>query len=159
MDLGKRCEEVCNRLQVVWESNRELVEMVVEESGKFDVGSDHNLIWSEVIWGRGEVRKRKRYKWRVDGKLDWEKYQETLEEVCIGWEEEMWELKQELGEGVGEAWSRWKKDIAAPEKGTGRKKVTERSEGWWSEDVERLIVIRKMTCRKEKQRSGWVRLH
>ena len=27
----------------------EVVEMVVEDSGKLDVGSDHNLIWSEVI--------------------------------------------------------------------------------------------------------------
>ncbi len=35
------------------------------------------------------------------------------------------------------------------EKGIGRKKVTERTEGWWSKDVERLIVIRKVTCRKE----------
>ena len=32
------------------------VEMVVEDSGKLDVGSDHNLIWSEV------VRRRERYK-------------------------------------------------------------------------------------------------
>ena len=39
---------------------------------------------------------------------------------------------------------------AAAEKGIGRK-VTERSGGWWSEDVERLIVIRKMTCRKLRE--------
>ena len=32
--------------------------------------------------------------------------------------------------------------IAAAEKGISRKKVTERSEGWWSENVERLIVGR-----------------
>ena len=32
-----------------------------------------------------------------------------------------------------------------------RKEVTDRSEGWWSEDVERLIVIRKMTCRKLRE--------
>ena len=30
----------------------EVVEMVLEDSGKLDVGSDHYLIWSEVIWGR-----------------------------------------------------------------------------------------------------------
>ena len=36
-------------------------------------------------------------------------------------------------------WSRWKeKGIAAAEKGIGRKKITEKLEGWWSEDVERL---------------------
>ena len=27
----------------------EVVEMVVEDSGKLDVGSDHNPIWSKVI--------------------------------------------------------------------------------------------------------------
>ena len=38
----------------------------------------------------------------------------------------------------------------------------ERPEGWWSEDVERLIAIRKMTCRKlrkaKKRRVGEVTL-
>ena len=52
--------------------------------------------------------------------------------------------------------------IVAVENGIGRKKVTERSEGWWSEDVERLIAIRKMTCRKlreaRKRRVGMVTL-
>ena len=80
----------------------------------------------------------------MDGKPDWEEYQEVVEEVFIGWEEEVRELlEQELG--VVEVWSRWKERvIAAVEKVIGRK-VTERSEGWWLEDVERLIVIRKMT--------------
>ena len=40
----------------------EVVEMVVEDSGKLDVCSDHNLIWSKVIWGRIEVRRRVWYK-------------------------------------------------------------------------------------------------
>ena len=48
----------------------EVVDMVAEDSGKLDMGSDHNLIWSEVICGRREVRKREQYKWRVDGMLD-----------------------------------------------------------------------------------------
>ena len=48
------------------------------------------------------------------------------------------------------------------EKVIGREKVTVRSEGWCSEDVERLIVIKKMTCRKlkeaRKRRVGMVTL-
>ena len=69
----------------------------------------------------------------------------------------MRELEQKLGGGiVEEVWSRWKeKAIAAVEKGIDRKKVTERSGGWWLENVERLIVIRKMTCRK--LRIAWKR--
>ena len=35
----------------------EVVEVVVED-WKLDVGSDHTLIWSEVIWRRREVRRR-----------------------------------------------------------------------------------------------------
>ena len=51
---------------------------------------------------------------------------------------------------IFEEWNRWlEKVIAAAEKGIGRKDGTERSEGWWSEDVGWLIVIiKKMTCRK-----------
>ena len=90
----------------------EVVEMVVEDSGKLDVGLDHNLIWSEVLWVRREVRRKELYKWSVDGKLDWEEYQEAVEEVFIGWEEEVRELEQELGGGiVAEVWSRWKEVI------------------------------------------------
>ena len=33
------------------------------------------------------------------------------------------------------------KVIATAEKGIGRKKVTERSEGWWSEYEDRLILL------------------
>ena len=85
----------------------EVVEMVVEYSGKLGVGSDHNLIWSDVILERIAVRRRVQYRWRVDGKLGWEECQEAVEEVFIGLEEEVRELKQELGgELVEEVWSR-----------------------------------------------------
>ena len=93
------------------------------------------------MWGRREVRRREWFKWRVEGRLDcrldWEKYQEAVEEVFIGWKVEVRELEQELGGGiVEEVWCRWKeKVIAAAEKGVSRKKVTDKSEGWWSEDV------------------------
>ena len=55
------------------------------------------------------MRRRERYKWRLNGKLDLEEYQEAVEEVFIGGEEEVRELEQELGARiVEEAWSRWK---------------------------------------------------
>ena len=42
----------------------------VWDSGNLDIGSDHNLIWGEVVWGRSEVKvRREPYKWRVDGRL------------------------------------------------------------------------------------------
>ena len=40
-----------------------IVEMVVENSGKLDVGSDHKLVRSKVIWERRELGRRERYKW------------------------------------------------------------------------------------------------
>ena len=54
-------------------------------------------------------------------------------------------------------WSRWKeKVIGAEEKGIGRKKVSKRSEGCWLDNVERLIIIRKMTYRKLREgREEW----
>ena len=151
MDLGKWCEEVCNNYMLFGKAIV-VVEAILEDSGKLDVGLDHNHIWSEIIWGRREVRRRERYKCRVDGKLDWEEYQEAVEEAFIGWDEEVRELEKGLGGGiVKEVWSMWKV-IAAAEKGIGRKKVTERSEGWWLEDVERLIVIRKKVTERSE---GW----
>ena len=46
----------------------DVIKMVVEDSCNFDIGSDHNLIWGEVVWGRTEVEvRREQYRWRVDG--------------------------------------------------------------------------------------------
>ena len=44
--------------------------MVVQDSGKLDAGSDHNRMRSNL----GKERRREQCKWRVEGKLDWEKY-------------------------------------------------------------------------------------
>ena len=48
----------------------------------------------------------------MDGKLDWEDYQEAVEEAFIGWEEEVRELEHELGGRIfGEIWNRWKEKV------------------------------------------------
>ena len=33
--------------------------------------------------------RREWFKWRMDGRLDWEHYQEAVEEEFIGWEQEV----------------------------------------------------------------------
>ena len=50
-----------------------------------DIRSDHNLIWGKVVWGwtDADVR-RERVKWRVDGRLGWEHYQEAVQKEFIG---------------------------------------------------------------------------
>ena len=64
----------------------DVIKMVIEDSGNLDIGSDHNLIWDEVVWGRTEVKvRREQFKWRVDGRLVWEHYQEAVKEESIGW--------------------------------------------------------------------------
>ena len=88
----------------------------------------------------------------VDGSLGWEHHQEAVEEEFIGWEEEL-RVIDEVREGclIEKVWCRWKEKIiaaAAAEKGIGREKMTERSEGWWSDEVERLIDARKVACSK-----------
>ena len=43
--------------------------------------------------------RREWYKWRVDGRLGWEHYQEAVEEEFIGWEKEM-RVIDEVREGL-----------------------------------------------------------
>ena len=38
----------------------DVIKMVVEDSGNLDIGSDHYLIWGEVMWGRIEVEVRRK---------------------------------------------------------------------------------------------------
>ena len=57
---------------------------------KEDLGSDHNLLWCEVeCSGPKLVKEVKRYKWRVDGRADWNEYQSAIECEFMGWEEEV----------------------------------------------------------------------
>ena len=63
----------------------DVIKMVVEDSDNLDIWSDHNLIWGEVVWGRTEAEVRREwYKWRVDGRLVWEHYQEVVEVHRVG---------------------------------------------------------------------------
>ena len=46
----------------------DVIKIVVEDSGYFYIGSDHNLICGKVVWGRTEIEvRRERYRWRDDG--------------------------------------------------------------------------------------------
>ena len=85
----------------------------------------------------------------MDGKLVWEHYQEAVKEEFIGWEKEVRVIAEVMeGCSIEEVWRRWKeKVLAAAEKEIG-KKMMERSEGWWSDEVERLIDARKVACKK-----------
>ena len=64
--------------------------MVVEVSGELNLGSYHNLIWCEVRTGRlEEGTSDPRLKWKVDGKIEWNEYQQLVMEGFRGWEEHM----------------------------------------------------------------------
>ena len=64
--------------------------MMVEDSGELNLGSDHNLISCEVRTGRlEEGTSDPHLKWKVDGKIEWEEYQQLVEEGFRGWEEHM----------------------------------------------------------------------
>ena len=77
----------------------DVIKMVVEDSGNFDIASNHNIIWGEVVRERteGEVR-RERCRWRVDEWPVWDHYQKAVEEEFIGWEK-VWEDWDKVREG------------------------------------------------------------
>ena len=77
--VGRWTRESGEKKSVLLEKGLDVIKMVVEDSGNLDIGSDHNLIWDEVVWRRTEVELRREwYKWRVDGRLGWEHYQEAV---------------------------------------------------------------------------------
>jgi len=72
-----------------------------------------------------------RYKWRVDGKCDWQDYQDAVVTEFVDWEKQLQELNQKLeGEELAEAaWEVWMKGvITAAERGIG--KISENLKGW-----------------------------
>ena len=105
------------------------------------------------------MTQEERYKWKVDGRQDWEDYQQAVQEEFSDWEEKLGELakSREQERWVEGAWELWKaKMFKAADRGIGKKKVTERSKGWWSTDVEAAIQARKAVCKelREARRRG-----
>ena len=68
--------------------------------------------------------RREWFKRRIDGRLDWQHYQEEVEEEFIGWEQEV-RVISEMREGclIEEVWRRREeKVITAAEKGIGKER-------------------------------------
>ena len=61
--------------------------MIVEDSGPLDI--DLTTISFGAKWCGGGQRLKGGYKWRVDGRLGCEHYQEAVENEFIGWEKEV----------------------------------------------------------------------
>ena len=104
--------------------------MIIEDEGAVELGSDHNLIWCVIGQSKAEkVIQEERYKWKVDGRQEWEEYQHAVQEF-LDWEEKLEDLaesseKERWVEGVWELWKA--KVIKAAEKEIGNKKVNEHS--------------------------------
>ena len=99
--------------------------MMVEDNGGFK-GSDYNLIWCEVRTGfLEEGICDPSLKWKVDGKIKWEEYQQSVTEDFRGREEHMAGLWMGKGQrkcttnlGILETYVLWVAEI-----GTGKKKL------------------------------------
>ena len=122
--------------------------MKVDDEGVMDVGSDHCVLemWLQMgrVWTE-EVREAG-WKWKVDGRMEWEGYQGAVAREMEGLEEWI----QVSGDSVEVVWEEWKRRVlAAAEVGIGKKRVVPaRSRSWWDEDVEVAIGERRCACRR-----------
>ena len=120
--------------------------IMVEDSGELNLRSDHNLIWCEVRTYRlEEGTSDPHLKWMIDGKIEWEKYQQLVIEDFRGWEEHMEVLWMGTNrESVQQIWKLWRHIVLlAVVIGIGKKKLMDRSRGWWSPGIEAAIQAQK----------------
>ena len=48
----------------------DVIKIIVEDSGNLNIGSNDDLIWGEMVWGRTEVEVRREwYKCKVNGRI------------------------------------------------------------------------------------------
>ena len=88
------CEQKRSVIDYILFSRGLVVEkMQIEDSERKEIGSDHNLLWCEVRPGNLEkVVLQDRYKWRIDGKCDWEEYQDAVMAEFADWDAQLGEL-------------------------------------------------------------------
>ena len=91
---------------ILYSNGLVLEAMRVEDGGVNDLGSDHNLLWCKVD-------DRCYYKWRVDGKENWEGYRSAIESEFVGWEECMESIKKDVSgeECVEKIWENWRSRV------------------------------------------------
>ena len=95
------------------------------------------------------VKEVKRYKWRVDGRVDWNEYQSAIECEFMGWEE-----VKRLESTLKDTEAVWV--LRAASTGIGKKKVSNDNKEWWAAGVEEAIFDRKQACKRLRvaRRSG-----
>ena len=135
---------------ILYSNGLVLEAMRVEDGGVNDLGSDHNLLWCKVKCRAPKVvDDRCYYKWRVDGKENWEGYRSAIESEFVGWEECMESIKKDVSgeECVEKIWENWRsRVINAAYVGIGKKKVGGRSKAWWTGEIEEAIRERRIAC-------------
>ena len=116
---------------------------------ELNLGSDHNLIWCEVRTGRlEEGTSDPHLKWKFDGKIEWEEYQQLVIEGFRGCEEHMEVLWMKMDrKSVQQIWELWRHIVPwEAEIGIEKKKLVTRSKGWCSCEIEAAIQARKVSC-------------
>lgn len=151
---------------ILFSSGLIMKSMQVEDSGDGDLGSDHNLVWCVVEYTDPKLVNNKcHYKWRVDGKVDWDEYQCEIGNEFMNWEECLESIKENSKgeECVEKVWEAWKgRVINAALKGIGRKTVGNQTKNWWSEEIDQAITERKAASRRFRRArkiggvEGWV---
>ena len=113
--------------------------MVIEESGKYDIGSDRHHLWYEIWSGSMEViviEVVEGQRWARMGRVP------TGSGKRIVWcEEKLKEHEQKQESNLVN--SAWKEKVMTVTGNVLGKKITEKSKGWWSETVEKEICSRK----------------
>ena len=116
--------------------------MMVEDSGELNLGSDHNLIWcEEVRTGRlEEGMSDPCLKWKVDGKIEWEEYQQLVMDSFRVWEEHLEVLWMGKDRKCTQIWELWRHIVLwATEIGIGKKKLADKFKSLWSREIEAAI--------------------
>ena len=131
----------------------------IDDEGFFEIGSDHNLLlWHIVVGerkgvnGRDKMRRKCRgeWKWRVGGKVDWDRYRERVEETMDSFAKDMVSEPESgwTAEGRYKVFQSYLNEAASKSLGkhfcgsSGKGK-----KGWWDVEVKQAIKLRREASR------------
>ncbi|XP_072039457.1 uncharacterized protein [Amphiura filiformis] len=138
-----------------------IVDMLVDEERHLNIGSDHNMLITNIKFNANEnnwsnehhesIDCNSSYCWNICKDFDWRLYQNVINEAFVNWNPADFQ-------DVNSLWDNWKdKLITISSDIIGFKDNEKKLKHWWCKSIDEAIKERKEACKEHRKWSKYER--